>query len=166
MPLPSAQHRLVLPYSNQRQGTPSHGTRGNTLPCAFFRSNTPSQSHTRFAVLADRQPFSFSRRALCVKEQGGTTGTGTSRHRTSYFVRASTSRPPRRLRARRRWPQRQLPPGSCSQLPDGSAIRESTNLDVWQHPAVGRTSSTLVVAILAQLLFQHLHSQTRTAVPS
>ena len=64
-----AQHRLVLPSSNQRQGTPTHATCGDTQPCALFRTNTPPQSHTRFAVLADRQPFSFSRRALCVKEQ-------------------------------------------------------------------------------------------------
>ena len=45
MPLPSAQHRLVLPYINQRQGTPSHGTRGNTLPCAFSAA-IPHHNHT------------------------------------------------------------------------------------------------------------------------
>jgi hypothetical protein len=40
-------------------------------------------------------------------------------------VRASTSKLPRRLRAKWLWPQRQFPLSSGTQLPAGSATRES-----------------------------------------
>ena len=124
MPSPSAQHRLVVPYSNQRQGTPSHGTRGDTQPCTFSHQHPTTITHP--VCRAGRSLTIFAlRRALCVKEQDGMTGTGTSRHRASCFVRASTSKLPRRLRAKWLWPQRQLPPGSGTQLPAGSATRES-----------------------------------------
>jgi hypothetical protein len=45
MPSPSAQHRLVLPYSNQRQGLPHTGRVATHSP-APFSAATPHHNHT------------------------------------------------------------------------------------------------------------------------
>lgn len=99
--------------------------------------------HSTYPVCRPGRPstISISRRALCVADHGETTGTGMSWHRTSCFVRASTSRPPRRLHTKWLWPRRQLPPGSGTQLPACSTTRESPPQvgGAWQHSAVYRT---------------------------